>query len=87
MFDHPNSSQMIDDLQQEIKETYSIELTDVSGMDVMESISDHLASFNPVLHFNRFFILTIFIPVFTIIILLDQKCILAYLPKNVTHDR
>lgn len=49
---HPNS-QMIYDLQQEIKETLSNRLPDTTGMAVVESPAGALASFNPARHFSR----------------------------------
>lgn len=79
LLSHPNSSQMICDLQQEIKKTFLSELPDVSGMDVLESLADTVASFNPMNHFNRFLILVIVILVFAVIILLAFKCILTYI--------
>lgn len=51
---HPNSSQMIYGLQKEIKEIFSKRLPDVIGMDVIKSLTDTLASFNPARHLNKF---------------------------------
>lgn len=51
---HPNSSQMIYDLQQESKNF--LKLPDMTRMDVMESLADTITSFNPVHHFNRFLV-------------------------------
>lgn len=50
---------MIYDLQQGIKETFSIKLPDVSGMDAVESLIDTIASFNPMNHFDKIFILAL----------------------------
>lgn len=55
---HPNSSRMIYDLQQEIKEIFSKMFTDMTGIDFMESISDTLASFN-LAYKNKFIVLPI----------------------------
>jgi hypothetical protein len=57
---HPNSSQTIYDLQQEIEEIFTKRLlSDMTGIDVRESIADTLASFNPMHHFNRVLVLAI----------------------------
>jgi hypothetical protein len=43
---HPNSSQMIYDLQQEVMETFSKKLLEITGMDVIEHLAHIIASFN-----------------------------------------
>lgn len=43
---HPNSSQMIYDLQQEIKETFTKGSPDMAGTDVIESLASNMALFN-----------------------------------------
>lgn len=43
---HPNSSQMIYNLQQEIKETFTKGSPDRAGTDVIESLVDNTALFN-----------------------------------------
>lgn len=58
---HPKSSQVIHGLQQEIIETFSKKLPDVTGMDGPEGRADVVASFIPMNHFNTFLALVIFI--------------------------
>lgn len=79
---HPNSSQMIYGLQKEIKETFSERLSDVTGMDVMKSLTDTLASFNPAHHLNKFLVLAIAILLPAIITLSALKYILARLERG-----
>lgn len=43
---HSNSSQMLYDLQQEIKETFTERSPDTKGMDTPEGLADTIASFN-----------------------------------------
>lgn len=81
--DHPNSSQMIYDLQQEIIETFSKKLPEITGMDVMEHLTDGVASLNPMNHFDIFLAFMIFlIPMMS---LLDLKCMLIHLDKTITQ--
>lgn len=40
LMDHPYYSQMIYDLPEEIKKTFTKELPDVRGMDVMKSLAE-----------------------------------------------
>lgn len=49
---HSSSSQMLCDLQQEIKETFTKRPPDTTGMDTIKSLADAIASFNLVNHFN-----------------------------------
>lgn len=78
---HPDSSEMIYDLQQELKETFKKGLCDVTGTDAVESLADTFFLSNPGNHFVVFLPLAIVIPVLTEITLLALKCILPYLCK------
>lgn len=75
---HPNSSQIIYDLQQEIKETLSKRSPDTTEMAVVESLAGALASLNPAQHFSRFLVPAIALLVLAAIALLALKCSLAY---------
>lgn len=86
LMDHPYYSQMIYDLPEEIKKTFTKELPDVRGMDVMRSLADTLDLLNPIKHFNRFIVLVIVILVLAIINLLALKYSLAYLHKFVKQN-
>lgn len=86
LMSHPNSSQMICNLQQEIKETLSKRLPATAGMVVVESLADTLASCSPAQHFSRFLVPAIAILVLAAIILLALKCSLAYLHKTVKQN-
>ena len=78
---HPNSSQMIYDLQQEVMETFSKKLPEITGMDVIEHLAHIIASFN-LNHFDKVLALVIFLIIlFVVIILLALKCMLIYLHK------
>ena len=61
---HPNSSQMIYDLQQEVMETFSKKLLEITGMDVIQCLTDAVASIDPMNHFNKFLPLVIFITLY-----------------------
>lgn len=83
---HPNSSQIIYDLQQEIKETLSKRSPDTTGMAVIESLASALASLNPAQHFSRFLVPAIALLVLAAIALLALKCSLAYSHKTVKQN-
>lgn len=53
-------------------------------MNVIESLTDAIALFNPINHFNRFLILEpfFFLVVFAVMTLLALKCFLASLRKT-----
>lgn len=78
---------MFYDLQQEIKATFSNKLSDVSGMNVMESLTDTITSFNPINNCNRFLILATFLVVFAVITLLALKCFLASFHKTMRQHK
>jgi hypothetical protein len=81
---HPNCSQMIYVLQQEIIETFSEKMPDVTGNDVNGTgLADVVASFIPMNYFNKFLVLVIFIILFVVIALHMYVCMLIYLHKAV----
>lgn len=82
---HP-SSQMMYDLQQEIKETLSNRLPDTTGMAVVESLAGALASFDPARHFSRVLVPAIAVLVLAAVTLLASKCSLACLHKTVKQN-
>lgn len=84
---HPYSSQMIYNLPEEIKKTFTKKLPDITGMDVMGSLTDRLDLFNPIQYFNRFFVLVIVILVLAVVNLLALKCSLAYLHNIVKQNK
>lgn len=57
---HPIHSQVIYDLQQEMKKTFLKRLPDVTGKDTAETLADNLAPFDHRYYFSRFLVLSKF---------------------------